>query len=63
MLSPCVGVCVLDRDSRLCTGCWRSVQEIARWGSCDDAERLRIMAELPNRRPREPGGAQAAPVS
>ena len=30
-ISPCMNVCVLDAD-RCCTGCGRTVGEIARWG-------------------------------
>jgi uncharacterized protein len=34
---------------RLCTGCGRSLNEIARWLELAAAERRRIMAELPGR--------------
>jgi len=29
--SPCVKVCALDRDTGLCSGCFRTTQEIADW--------------------------------
>ena len=32
-----------------CIGCGRTLQEIARWGTMDEAERQAIMAELPSR--------------
>jgi uncharacterized protein len=41
---------VLDRDTGLCVGCGRTLAEIARWGAMTEAERTRIMAELPARR-------------
>jgi len=47
--SPCTKVCTIDPRSGLCWGCGRTLDEIARWGSLDDAERSRIMAELPQR--------------
>lgn len=50
--TPCVQVCVLDRQERLCIGCLRTGEEIAGWTSMTDAERERIMAELPARAPR-----------
>jgi predicted Fe-S protein YdhL (DUF1289 family) len=50
--SPCVKVCVIDPATKRCTGCLRSLQEIARWSSLTSAERRRIMAELPGRKPR-----------
>jgi predicted Fe-S protein YdhL (DUF1289 family) len=49
MESPCVKTCVLDPPSRLCTGCGRSLDEIAAWARLDDAERRKVMAELPSR--------------
>lgn len=52
MLSPCTKVCVIDPASRLCKGCARSLDEIARWGSFSDAERSAIMAGLPERMKR-----------
>jgi predicted Fe-S protein YdhL (DUF1289 family) len=49
MLTPCVGICTLDRDG-YCEGCWRTVDEIARWASLDEHERERIMRDvLPQR--------------
>jgi predicted Fe-S protein YdhL (DUF1289 family) len=48
--TPCINVCTLDPRSKLCSGCGRTVDEIARWGSMIPAERTRIMAELPARR-------------
>jgi predicted Fe-S protein YdhL (DUF1289 family) len=47
--SPCTKVCTIDPSSGLCWGCGRTLDEIARWGSLDDAERRRIMGELPQR--------------
>ncbi|MEW6687553.1 MAG: DUF1289 domain-containing protein [Pseudomonadota bacterium] len=50
MISPCNKVCVMDGAGRYCRGCARTLDEIARWGSMSDAERARVMAELPARR-------------
>ena len=50
--TPCIKVCVLDGDSGLCLGCFRTLSEIAEWGRLDEAERLRLMTELPSRRAR-----------
>lgn len=47
--SPCVNVCMLHPESDLCIGCKRTVEEIGRWTSYSDAERQRIMDELPKR--------------
>jgi uncharacterized protein len=47
--SPCIKICVIDAGSRLCTGCGRTLDEIARWGSMDETRRLQIMATLGER--------------
>jgi hypothetical protein len=50
--SPCTAVCVLDSDSGLCRGCFRTLAEIAAWASLERAEKQRILDELPARRSR-----------
>jgi predicted Fe-S protein YdhL (DUF1289 family) len=47
--TPCIKICVLDPVSGLCSGCGRTLDEIADWANLSDAERRRIMAELPER--------------
>lgn len=47
--SPCVKICVVHPESRLCTGCLRSIDEIGRWSRMTPEERREIMAELPGR--------------
>lgn len=60
--SPCVKVCVIDEGCGLCTGCGRSLAEIAGWSRLSDTQRRAIMAELPRRLAaaglavRKPGG-------
>lgn len=50
--SPCIGVCRIDPRAGLCVGCARTTGEIAIWRDASEAERARIMAELPQRRAR-----------
>ena len=40
--SPCIGVCRIDDATGLCAGCWRTLDEIAAWGTADEAARRRI---------------------
>jgi predicted Fe-S protein YdhL (DUF1289 family) len=47
--TPCVAVCMIDPRSNLCLGCGRTLPEIARWPRMTGAERLAVMAELPQR--------------
>jgi predicted Fe-S protein YdhL (DUF1289 family) len=49
MKTPCEKVCIVDQPSGLCRGCGRSLAEIERWTRYSDAERARIMGELPGR--------------
>ncbi|HSG36203.1 MAG TPA: DUF1289 domain-containing protein [Paracoccaceae bacterium] len=47
--SPCVKICVVHPAARLCTGCYRSIDEIGSWGRMTPEERRAVMAELPSR--------------
>ncbi|MEX0285326.1 MAG: DUF1289 domain-containing protein [Paracoccaceae bacterium] len=60
--SPCVQVCVVHPRARICTGCYRTIDEIGRWSRMTPEERQEIMAELPNRAPmlRQRRGGRAA---
>ena len=49
IVSPCEKICTVDPGSELCSGCGRSLAEIERWVKYSDAERERIMQELPKR--------------
>lgn len=50
--SPCVKICVVHPEERLCVGCYRSIDEIARWSRMSDDERRAVLADLPARAPR-----------
>ncbi len=50
--SPCVKLCVIHPDERICVGCLRSIDEISSWSRLTPAERTTIMADLPARAPR-----------
>ncbi len=45
MLTPCIGVCEINAVNE-CSGCHRSLAEIAAWSSMTDAARAQIMARL-----------------
>lgn len=48
--SPCIDVCKMDGE--LCIGCYRSLDEIARWSKADDGEKRQILAAVARRRSR-----------
>lgn len=47
--SPCIKICVVHPETRLCTGCLRSIDEIGAWSSMSDDARQQVLAELPAR--------------
>ena len=48
--SPCINVCKMDEQTGLCSGCLRTIDEIALWSSTDDSRRLAILAAIAKRR-------------
>lgn len=40
--SPCVSICALDEHD-ICTGCFRSGQEISQWGTYDDEHKRQVL--------------------
>ncbi|MGI6457590.1 MAG: DUF1289 domain-containing protein [bacterium] len=51
--SPCLKICKIDRESQLCQGCFRSLEEIAAWRNLSEEERVRIMQQVLPRRKEE----------
>ncbi len=47
--SPCVKICVIHPQHRLCTGCLRSIDEIGAWSRMTPEDRRAVMKELPDR--------------
>jgi len=52
VVSPCVGACALDAVTQTCTGCQRTVDEIAAWSAMDDEEKRAVWARLLSLKPR-----------
>jgi predicted Fe-S protein YdhL (DUF1289 family) len=47
--SPCVKLCAIHPQAKLCTGWFRSIEEITQWSRLSDAQRSTVMAQLPGR--------------
>ncbi len=47
--SPCIKICVIHPETRLCTGCHRSIEEIGAWSQMSAEARAEVMADLPGR--------------
>jgi hypothetical protein len=57
--SPCVEVCRMDPVRDVCAGCFRTLDEIARWRDMGDAEREAVLAAVAARRIAEKFPIQA----
>lgn len=55
--SPCISVCRMDAAAQWCTGCWRSLEEIAAWSRLDDAAKRHIWADIVRRSQHSPSTA------
>jgi predicted Fe-S protein YdhL (DUF1289 family) len=40
--SPCISICRMHRASGFCSGCLRTIDEIAGWSRMDDATKRRV---------------------
>jgi hypothetical protein len=49
--SPCVKLCVIHPEARICAGCYRTIDEITAWSRLSSEDRRRIMTALPERAP------------
>lgn len=50
VMSPCIGICTIDRTSGFCLGCKRTIDEIGRWQMLEDPARQAIVDQLPARK-------------
>jgi hypothetical protein len=49
--SPCVKLCVVHPEARICIGCYRTIDEISQWSRLTHEARAEVMAALPARAP------------
>ncbi|WP_137869977.1 DUF1289 domain-containing protein [Sphingopyxis sp. 2PD] len=47
--SPCKAICTLDRSASVCTGCGRTLGEIAEWGSATASRQHEIVRRSSSR--------------
>ncbi len=46
--SPCINICQLD-EYKVCTGCFRTINEIAHWTKYTDSEKILVINKLKER--------------
>jgi len=47
--SPCINICELNNDD-ICSGCYRSLDEIALWSGYSDQDKHRILQNTEQRK-------------
>ena len=45
-ISPCIQICVIDKETNKCKGCHRTLEEIGNWSRYSDEERMKVMKRL-----------------
>lgn len=46
--SPCIFVC--NYENNLCTGCYRTIEEIIKWNKFSDDEKLDVLKRVSDRK-------------
>ncbi|MEL0141619.1 MAG: DUF1289 domain-containing protein [Candidatus Puniceispirillaceae bacterium] len=59
--SPCISVCQMDPSDGVCLGCYRTRGEIASWRSMDEADQLKLLDILSERRAAATGAKRRRP--
>lgn len=59
--SPCVGVCKMDAEKGWCSGCYRSLEEIAGWSRMPDSDKRRLWVQVEARQAAALGEAISRP--
>ena len=58
--SPCVNICRMEAATGLCTGCWRTIDEIAAWSRMDDEARRAVWRLIEQRQFDTPAATASA---
>ncbi|MGE5622407.1 MAG: DUF1289 domain-containing protein [Bacillota bacterium] len=56
--SPCINVCRMNPQTGLCEGCFRTIDEIARWGTAGNEFKRAVWCEIRRRQERLFGDAE-----
>jgi predicted Fe-S protein YdhL (DUF1289 family) len=47
--SPCLSVCVMDPQTAVCAGCWRTLEEIGVWSRISDEAKRQVWQRIQQR--------------
>ncbi|MFL9996314.1 DUF1289 domain-containing protein [Paraburkholderia sediminicola] len=59
--SPCIDVCAFDGKTKLCVGCFRTLDEIRGWKKMTDHRRHQVINDRARRQAKLQREAQASP--
>ncbi|MEM7542864.1 MAG: DUF1289 domain-containing protein [Pseudomonadota bacterium] len=48
--SPCISICTIDEKTEICTGCFRTLDEIGEWLFMTNDKRREVVAKAEARR-------------
>jgi len=51
--SPCTSICKVDAQTGLCEGCWRTLDEVAGWGTASETVKQDIWKKIHQRIQRQ----------
>ena len=54
VLTPCLGICRINRSTQLCEGCHRTAAEVAEWLFYSNEQKQSVMRQLASRDPFTP---------
>lgn len=47
--SPCINICKMNAQTGLCEGCFRTIEEIAKWSTATEEMKRRVWVEIKRR--------------
>lgn len=47
--SPCISICKMNAQTGLCEGCFRTIDEIAQWGTATEESKRQVWVEIRRR--------------
>lgn len=47
---PCIGVCSIDLDTEMCSGCYRTMDEIGAWSDASAEEKQAVLLRIEQRK-------------
>ncbi len=47
--SPCINLCKIDSETKVCLGCGRNIKEISNWINMNDKKKESLLLSLKNK--------------